>query len=112
MAASDARRATWSTGTMLIVLLMSGINPNWIQPLTNLQIKSSVLVTNKTKVWSARMWFDAFPDRPTCSLGITNNIGRSDSPSVEASLASFHDKLFGNPLGLTVSGSQRVATSF
>lgn len=38
-------RATWSTGTMLMVLLMSGTSPNWIDPLTSRQMKSSVLVT-------------------------------------------------------------------
>lgn len=44
-AASAVQRATWSTGTMLTVLLMSGTNPSWIQPLTIRQMKSSVLVT-------------------------------------------------------------------
>ena len=44
-AASPVHRATWSTGTMLMVLLISGTNPSWMHPLTMRQMKSSVLVT-------------------------------------------------------------------
>lgn len=38
-------RATWSTGTILMVLFMSGTRPSWTHPLTKRQRKSSVLVT-------------------------------------------------------------------
>jgi len=46
-AAREVHRATWSTGTMLMVLLMSGTSPNCTHPLTIRQMKSSVLVTEE-----------------------------------------------------------------
>lgn len=46
-AARAVHRATWSTGTIFTVLLMSGTSPSCTQPLTKRHMKSSVLVTVK-----------------------------------------------------------------
>jgi len=47
MVAREVHKATWSTGTMLKVSLMSGTSPKCKHPLTIRQMKSSVLVTRE-----------------------------------------------------------------
>ncbi len=43
--AREVHNATWSTGTMLTLLFMSGTSSSWMQLFTIRQMKSSVFVT-------------------------------------------------------------------
>jgi len=84
-AANDVHSATWSTGTMLIVLLIFGTTPNWIHPFTIRHMKSSVFVTTPESHPENNKVKKRLTGRPR----VTDNIARSHDISSQSPLPRF-----------------------